>query len=175
MVFIVADIFSGAPQSEDQSNVLAALAVQQFFPHVPFRLMAVRESTARNTRGEGLHAGLPVGLAMPEYLSTPLHPREDGTHSPIPQVEAAHLELAAHVGLNMYNCYAVEGLKGAVMAASLRCPGFATLVLNLCLPPVPGPKAFDAPVCLSAPPSLTNPALYRERPALANTCSHLTH
>ena len=57
-----------------------------------------------------------------------------------------HLELAAHVGLNMYNCYAIDGLKSAIMAASLRCPGFATLLLNLGLPPIPGPKAFDAQV-----------------------------
>lgn len=42
MVFIVADIFSLDPAGEDQSNVLTALAFQNFFPSGQFRLMAVR-------------------------------------------------------------------------------------------------------------------------------------
>jgi len=98
MVFIAPDIFSASPQSEDHSNVLTAIALQNFFPTVQFRLMAV---------------------------------------------EVDHLKLANNVGLNMFNCYAIDGLKSAIMATSLRCPGFAALVLNLGLPPIPAPKAFD--------------------------------
>jgi len=101
MVFIAPDIFSSSPQSEDHSNVLMALALQNFFPKVQFRLMAV---------------------------------------------EVDHLKLANNVGLNMYNCYAIDGLKSAIMATSLRCPGFAALVLNLSLPPILAPKAFDEQV-----------------------------
>jgi hypothetical protein len=60
----------------------------------------------------------------------------------------------------MYNCYAIDGLKSAIMAASLRCPGFSTLLLNLGLPPIPGPKAFDAQVSARATPALRLPPAF---------------
>lgn len=78
-------------------------------------------------------------------------------------MEVEHLELAAHVGLNMYNCYAIDGLKAALLASSLKCPGFAALVLNLGLPPIPAPKAFDAQVTSSPPPRLLTPRWRRFR------------
>jgi hypothetical protein len=57
-------------------------------------------------------------------------------------VEVQNLELCAHVGLNMFNCYAIEGLKAAILATSLKCPGFPTMVLNLGLPDLPEPKVL---------------------------------
>ena len=61
-------------------------------------------------------------------------------------VEVQHMELAAHMGLNMFNCYAIEGLKAAILASSLKCPGFATVMLNLGLPPIATPKNSDPKV-----------------------------
>jgi hypothetical protein len=61
-------------------------------------------------------------------------------------VEVQHMELAAHMGLNMFNCYAIEGLKAAILASSLKCPGFATVMLNLGLPPIAPPKNSDPKV-----------------------------
>ena len=61
-------------------------------------------------------------------------------------VEVQSLELAAHVGLNMFNCYAIDGFKAAILATSLKCPGFQTMVLNMGLPEIPKPKEFEPAV-----------------------------
>ena len=40
----------------------------------------------------------------------------------------------------IFNAFSVEVLKASLLASSLRCPGFSTLVLNLCLPDLPDPN-----------------------------------
>jgi hypothetical protein len=47
------------------------------------------------------------------------------------------LSLCSSIGLVEHNCFAIESLKAAMMATSIRCPGFSTLVLNLGLPDLP--------------------------------------
>jgi hypothetical protein len=61
-------------------------------------------------------------------------------------IEVRHLDLCMHVGLNMFNCYAIEGLKAATLATALRCPGLPTLVINMGLPDLPLPAPYDAPI-----------------------------
>jgi hypothetical protein len=73
------------------------------------------------------------------------------THHPLLQyrlmtIEVQHLELAAHVGLNMFNVYAIDGMKAAILATALKCPGFPTLVLNLGLPDITPPRPSDPAV-----------------------------
>ena len=61
-------------------------------------------------------------------------------------VEVEQLNLAANAGLDMFDVYAIDELKVALMAASLRSPGVSTLLINLALPPIPDPKGYDNPV-----------------------------
>jgi len=61
-------------------------------------------------------------------------------------VEVEQLSLAANANLDMFNVYAIDELKVALMAASLRSPGVSTLLINLALPPIPDPKGYDNPV-----------------------------
>lgn len=52
-------------------------------------------------------------------------------------VSMPSLTLCSSIGLVEHNCFAIESLKAAMMATSIRCPGFSTLVLNLGLPDLP--------------------------------------
>ena len=58
-------------------------------------------------------------------------------------IEVRHLDLCMNVGLNMFNCYAIDGLKAATLATALRCPGLPTLVINMGLPDIEGPGPYD--------------------------------
>jgi hypothetical protein len=58
-------------------------------------------------------------------------------------IEVRHLDICLHVGLNMFNCYAIDGIKAATLATALRCPGLTTLVLNCGLPDIDGPESYD--------------------------------
>ena len=51
------------------------------------------------------------------------------------------LSRASQIGLSEYNCFSIEAFKGAFLGSASRCPGFATLVLNLTLPDLPNTAA----------------------------------
>jgi len=60
--------------------------------------------------------------------------------------------LSTQVGLDVISAYSVESLKAAMMATSVRCPGFSTLVLNLGLPDLPAPDhIYGSPGWVDAP------------------------
>jgi hypothetical protein len=61
-------------------------------------------------------------------------------------IEVRHLDLCVDVGLNIFNCYALDGLKAATLATALRCPGLPTLVMNLGLPDIEEPLPFELEV-----------------------------
>mmetsp|Transcript_1266 Transcript_1266/g.1618 ORF Transcript_1266/g.1618 Transcript_1266/m.1618 type:complete len:1377 (+) Transcript_1266:55-4185(+) len=58
-------------------------------------------------------------------------------------VSMPSISLCSSIGLKECNFFAIEALKAAMMATSIRCPGFSTLLLNLGLPDLP---PFDAAI-----------------------------
>jgi hypothetical protein len=61
-------------------------------------------------------------------------------------IELRHLPICDHIGLEMFNCYAMDGMKAATLASALRCPGLPTLVMNMGLPDISRPEPYDPPI-----------------------------